>query len=174
MRTNDIRAFFRTGESVKGDEFGDWFGCAVENTEDGDARVCHADISRDFEEDGVVVGVVSLCCFAYRVWTQDHRIASWCLSRHLVDEIDVVLAGHIGDVDWSAGYATGGGMESGVVVACLKHVPVWEDVEILRDDGVVRVAKYVPGVAGRDFREEVVRVTEQHAWFVGGELRVED
>ena len=69
MRTNDVRTLFRTRESVQSNEFRDWLGRAVEDTEDGDASVCHADVSRYFEEDCIIIGVVGLCCLAYGMGT---------------------------------------------------------------------------------------------------------
>lgn len=168
VRADDVGTFFCAGEGVEGDEFGDGFGSAVEDAEDGDAGVGHADVGGYFEEDGVVVCVVGLCCFTHSMGAEDNRVAAWRLTCHLVDEVDVVLSGDVGDVDGAAGDAACGGVEGGVVVARLEHVPIGEYVEVLCYDGVVCVAEDMPGVAGGNLREEVIRVTQQHAWFVRG------
>lgn len=80
----------------------------------------------------------------------------------------------VGEVDWAAGDAAGGGVEAGPVVGGLEHVPVGQDVEVLGQEGVVGVAKDVPGVRGVDFGEEVVAVTGQDERFVPWELGVEE
>jgi len=160
VRADDVGSFFCAGEGVEGNEFGDGFGGAVEDAEDGDAGVCHADVGVYFEEDSVIVRVVGLCCFAYGVGTQDNGVTSRCLACHLVDQVDVVLSGDVGNVNGPAGDAARGCVESRVVVARLEHVPVGEDVEVLRYDGVVRVAEDMPRMACRYLREEVIRVTQ--------------
>ena len=48
----------------------------------------------------------------------------------------------------------------------LKHVPVGEDVEVLREQAVVSVAEDVPGVRGIYLREEVITVD-----FVSGRIK---
>lgn len=49
----------------------------------------------------------------------------------------------------------------------LKHIPVRHNIEVAREQRVVGVGPDVPGVGGRDFRVEVVGVTEDDAGGVG-------
>lgn len=53
-------------------------------------------------------------------------------------------ARYFGDVDGPARETTSGGVEARVVVVCLEHVPVGEDVEMLCEESIVHDAKDVP------------------------------
>lgn len=74
----------------------------------------------------------------------------------MVDKVNVVFAWLICDIDWASANAAGSCMETGVVVDCLKHVPIRHDIQVLGEQTVVGVGENVPGVAGWDLREEVI------------------
>lgn len=61
----------------------------------------------------------------------------------------------IGEIDWPARNATSGGVKRRVWMRCLKHVPVGQDVKVLGEQGIVRVAKHVPRMGSGNFREKV-------------------
>lgn len=65
-------------------------------------------------------------------------------------------------------------MERGVWVRGLEHIPVRQDVEVRRKEGIVGVREDVPGMAGGDFRKEIITVSDHEPWLVCGQLRVED
>ena len=79
-------------------------------------------------------------------WAEDDCLATRCDTRHLVNQIDVVMAWHVSDIDWPAADATSSCVETGVVVHGLEHVPVGQDVEMLREQGVVGIRPNMPGV----------------------------
>ena len=78
-----------------------------------------------------MITIVIVDALANNAGSEDDRITPRCLPRDLVDDVQVVLAGGIGDVDRPPAEAPRRGVESRVAVHGLEHVPVWEDVEVL-------------------------------------------
>lgn len=78
------------------------------------------------------------------------------------------------EINWSARDAAACGVERGVRVRGLEHIPVRQDVEVRRKEGIVGVGEDVPGVARGDFREEIIAVSDHEPWLVCGQLRMED
>ena len=66
-----------------------------------------------------------------------------------------MLSRRIGEIDWAAGDTTSSGMKGGVWVGGLKHVPVGQDVKMLGEEGIIRVAENVPWMRSGNFGEEV-------------------
>lgn len=85
-----------------------------------------------------------------------------------------MLAWNISDVNWSSTDTSSGRMEARVVMHGLEHIPIWDDIEVLGKQRVVRICEDVPWMAGWDFREEVVRVSDEKRWLVLWHLRVEE
>lgn len=67
-----------------------------------------------------------------------------------------MVAGRVGDVDWSTGDCARRGVETRPGVGGLEHVPVGQDVEVLCQEAVVCVAEDMPGVGSVYFGEEIV------------------
>jgi len=57
-----------------------------------------------------------------------------------------VFARFVCDIDGPTGHTTPGSVERRVWMGCLKHVPVWQDVEVLGEERIVSVGKDVPGM----------------------------
>lgn len=77
-----------------------------------------------------------------------------------------MLTGFVCEVDGTSGYATAGGMEGGVGMRSLKHVPVWQYIQMACQERVVGVDEDVPGMRARYAREEIVAVTDHEPWFI--------
>ena len=65
------------------------------------------------------------------IWAEDNSFLLDGLRGHLFDEVEIVFARFVGDVDWSAGDAPSSGVEGTVFVGGLEHVPVWKDIQVL-------------------------------------------
>ena len=78
-----------------------------------------------------------------------------------------MLTGLVCEVDGTSGDAAAGGVEGGVWVRGLKHVPVWQYVQMTCQERVVGVDEDVPGMRARDAREEIVAVPDHESWLVG-------
>ncbi len=85
-----------------------------------------------------------------------------------------MLAWLVGEVDGAAGDAAACGVEAGVGVGGLEHVPIGKNVQVRSQKRVVGVDEDVPWVRGWYTGEKVVTITHHHAWLVLGELRVEE
>ena len=175
MGADDVWGFGSdAGEGVYIDEFGKGTLAHVEEGEDGDSCVAVPREGADFEETFFFVAGVDADGFADDGGAQDDGFVVDGAGGHGGEEGEVVLTGFVGEVDGAAGDAATGGVEGGVRVGGLKHVPVGQDVEVRRQQGVVGVDEDVPRVRGGHVREEIVGVADHEAGFVEGELGVEE
>ena len=131
-------------------------------------------VRADLEQHAVVVADVDVEGAADDGGAEDGGGAAGREAGDLADKGRVVLPGDVGEADGAGRDAAGGGVEGGVGVGGLEHVPVWENVEVAGEQGVVGVSPDVPGVRGRDVREEVVRVAADDGRAATRELRVEE
>jgi len=88
-------------------------------------------IGADEEEGVIVVAVVLVECFAYHARPEDHGFPTGCRTGHLVNEVKVVLAWNVGDIDWSTADAASRSVKSRVVMNGLEHVPIWKEIQML-------------------------------------------
>ena len=79
-----------------------------------------------------------------------------------------MLTGFVGEVDWTSGDAAAGGVEGGVGMRGLEHVPIRQYIEMACQERVVGIDKDVPGVRIRYSGKEVVAVADHETWLVGG------
>ena len=165
--------FEDTRERGEVDEFGQGARAYVEEGENG-CTTCAAAEGADFQEALFFVAGVDAYGFAYYRRAEDDSFVVRGACGHCVDQSDVMLARLIGDVDGSTADAAAGGMEAGVGVRGLEHVPVGQDVEMGGEQTVVCVDEDVPGVRARDARKEVVAVADHLAGLIEGELGVEE
>ena len=107
------------------------------------------------------------------MWTEDDCVPTRGFTRHSMNQLDVVLAGDIGNVDRSTGDTTSCSMERRPFMRGLKHVPIREDVQMLCHKGIMCIAKDMPRMRCWHFGEEIIRVAEQDARFVRRQERVE-
>lgn len=89
-----------------------------------------AGVGADFQQALFFIGSVHAYSLADDRRAEDDGFAVRGARGHGSYELEVVLTGLVGEVDGSAGDAPTGGMEGGVWVRGLEHVPVWEDVEV--------------------------------------------
>ena len=78
-----------------------------------------------------------------------------------------MLTGFVCEVDGTSGDAAAGGMEGGVRMRSLKHVPVWQYIQMACEERIVSVDEDVPGMRARYAWEEIVAVTDHEPWLVG-------
>lgn len=100
----------------------------------------------DAQELGLGVSYVNLRRPPDPFGAEDNGAALEVGGCHAADQGDIVAARHVGNGDGLARETTSGGVEVRVGVVGLEHVPVGEDVEMRCEEGVVRVAKDVPGM----------------------------
>lgn len=132
MRTDDVvsfRTLVYTWELSQGDKFACFGVLDVEEAQDPASRAGWACVCAYREDVAFVVVVVHVHCPADDTGAEDHGCAVGCWSGHLVEHGEVVFAWFVCDVDWAARDAARGGVEGGVGVRGLEHVPVWEDVK---------------------------------------------
>ena len=79
-----------------------------------------------------------------------------------------MLTGFVGEVDGASRDAAAGGVEGGVGMRCLEHVPIGQDVEMACQKRVVSIDKNVPWMRARYARKEIVAVADHESWLVGG------
>ena len=84
-----------------------------------------------------------------------------------------MLSRFVGEVDRTSGDAAAGGVEGGVRMRGLEHVPIRQYVEMACQERVVGIDKDVPGVRIRYSGEEVVAVADHETWLIGGQLGME-
>ena len=77
-----------------------------------------------------------------------------------------MLAGFIREIDGTSGDTAAGSVEGGVRVRGLKHVPVWQYIQMACQERVVGVDEDVPGMRARYAREEIVAVADHESWLV--------
>lgn len=68
------------------------------------------------------------------------------LSSHLVNQINIMFSGLIGNINQSTRDTTRSSMESRPRVVCRKHVPVRNNIPMLRQDNIMRIQENVPGM----------------------------
>ena len=126
MRADDVYLVaFYPRERIQVDEFCEGPLADVEESEDRYPVCAGAGEGADFEETLLFVGGVDADGFADHRGAQDDGFVVCGLCCHGVDEGDVVFAWLVGDVDGAAGDAATCGVEGGVGVRGLEHVPVW-------------------------------------------------
>ena len=64
----------------------------------------------------------------------------------MADDADVVFALFIRNVNGPTGDAASGSVKGTIWVSCLEHIPVWEDIELRGEGGVVGVPEDMPGL----------------------------
>ena len=175
MRADDVGLVgFGAGKGAQIDKFGNRPRGDVEEAEYASAGGGGASVGPYFQEDFFFVGGVDGCGLANDAGAKDDGFPPCRRRGHLFDEIDVVLAGFVSEVDGAAGDTAGGGVEGRIRVGGLEHVPIRQDVQVASEEGVVGVGEDVPGVRGGNFGEEVVGVADHEAGLVCWELGVED
>ena len=161
------------GEGGDVDEFAEGALADVEDAEDAGAAGAACE-GADFEETLFFVGGVDAYRFADYGRAEDDGFVLGGASRHGVYEVDVVFAGFVGEVNGATGNAAACGVETGIGVRGLEHVPVWEDVEVGCQEGIVGIYENVPRMRGRNSREEVVAISDHHTRLVEGKLSMEE
>ena len=78
-----------------------------------------------------------------------------------------MLTRFVCEIDGTSGDAAAGGMEGGIRVRGLKHVPVWQYIQMACQERVVSVDEDVPGMRARYARKEVVAVADHESGLVG-------
>ena len=175
MGADDVWGFGSdAGEGVYIDEFGEGTLAHVEEGENGDACVGVSRVGADFQETFFFVAGVDADGFADDGGSQDDGFVVDGAGGHGGEEGEVVLTRFVGEVDGAAGDAATRGVESGVWVASLEHVPIGQDIQMGSEQGVVGVDEDVPRVRGGHVREEIVGVADHEAGFVERELGVEE
>lgn len=108
----------------------------------------------------VIVSMILVKSFAYYTRSENDSLTPWCRARHLVDQVQIVLAWDISNVNRTPTHTSSCCMKSGIIVHCLEHVPIWDDVQMLREQRIMCIAENMPRVTGWDFGEEVVRISD--------------
>ncbi len=78
-----------------------------------------------------------------------------------------MLTGFISKIDWTSGDAAAGGVEGGVGMGGLEHVPVWQYVQMACQKRIVSIDEDVPRMRARYAREEIIAVADHESWLVG-------
>lgn len=78
-----------------------------------------------------------------------------------------MLTGFICEIDGTSRDAAAGSVEGGVGVGGLKHVPVWQYVQMARQKRIVSIDENMPWMGAGYTREEVIAVADHEAWLVG-------
>jgi hypothetical protein len=113
-------------------------------------------ISANEQQIIIVVSIVLIQALSYHAWSENDRLSSWSRSSHLIDEIKIMLARYVSNVNWSSTDTTSCGVEARIIMNCLKHVPIWDQIQVLSKQSVVCVDKDVPWVTGGYLREEII------------------
>lgn len=119
--------------------------------------------SADFEEALFFVSSVNVDSFTDGVGAEDDSLLGGGTCGHLGDKSKVMFTWFVCDIDGAAGDAAAGGVEGGVFVRGLKHIPIRKDIEVAGEEGVVGVGEDVEGVAGGDVGEKVVAIADHEA-----------
>ena len=77
-----------------------------------------------------------------------------------------MLTRFISDIDGTSRDAAAGGVEGGVGMRGLEHVPIWYYVQMACQKRVVSVDKNMPRMRTRYPREEIVTVADHDTWLV--------
>ena len=167
MRSDDILLTARdAGESVEVDEFGER---AIAHVEEGeDAGATHtAGEGAHFEESFFLVAGVDAYGFADDGGAKDDCFALDGAGCHLGDQVEIVLTGFVGEIDGTSGDAAAGGVEGGVGMRGLEHVPIGQDVEMACQERVVGIDEDVPRMGARYARKEIIAVADHETGLVG-------
>ena len=185
MRADDIHSLFlliinitimilHTGEIPQMDELRDRPLRNVENPKDTGPMAFTTVIGAYAEKPFFFIGGIDVDGLPDGVWAEDNSLFLDGLRGHLLDEVEVMFARFVGDVDWSAGDTPSSGVERTIVMGGLEHVPVWKDIQMLCQEGIMGIAENMPGMTGFNVGEEVIAVADHESGFVGGELGMEE
>lgn len=117
-------------ELLQADEFHERRFADVENTHDTSCSLCVAAACPNLAKCALVVALVDLSGCSYVCSKDDpfHRRS----RSHLVDQIQVVLPRLIGEAYGAPGHAACCSVEPGIGVIGLEHVPIGQNVQMLR------------------------------------------
>src|SRR5690349_21449239 len=85
-----------------------------------------------------------------------------------------MLTWNICNVNWTSADTSRGRMKARIIMNGLKHVPVWDEIEVLCKQCIVGIYEDMPRMTARDFGEEVIRISDKDRRFVLRHLRVEE
>jgi hypothetical protein len=122
----------------------------------------------------IVIPIVLIQSLTHDTSSKNDSLSARGKSRHLTNKIKIVLARNISKVNRPTTNTSGSGMKARVIVNCLEHIPIWNYIQMLCKQGVMRICEDMPWMAGWDFREEVVRVSDKKRRSILGHLRVEE
>lgn len=78
-----------------------------------------------------------------------------------------MLTRFICKVDGTSRDAAAGGVEGGVRVGGLEHVPVWQYIQMACQKRVVSVDEDMPRMRARYAREKIIAIADHETWLVG-------
>ena len=108
----------------------------------------------------IIIAIIRIQTLPNDARSKNNRLTSRSRTRHLSNEIKIMLTWHICNINWSTTHTSCRCMEAGVVGHSLKHIPIWDDIEVLSKERIVGVGKDVPWMTCWDFREEIVGVAD--------------
>ena len=76
----------------------------------------------------VIVVVVLIQALSNDAWSEDNSFSTRCGSSHLVDQIKIMLARNISNINWSARDTASCSMKARIIVNSLKHVPIGDQI----------------------------------------------
>ncbi len=116
-------------ESIDVYEFGQGALAHVEQSQDwSTARA--AGEGANFQQALLLVAGIDSYRLADDRRTEDDGFVMYCARGHSGDEVEIMLAWLVGEVDGSTRDTAPCGVERRVRMRSLEHVPVWEDVEV--------------------------------------------
>lgn len=104
----------------------------------------------------VIISIVLIQSLAHDARSKNDSLSTRGRASHLTDQIKIMLARYIGNIDRSPTDASGCGMESRVIMNCLEHIPIWNYVQMLCKQGVMRICPDMPRVTRWYFRKEII------------------
>jgi len=104
----------------------------------------------------IIVAVILIQTLSDDTWPEDDCLTSRGWSSHLINEIQVMLARNVCNIDRSTTDTSRCSMETRVFVNSLKHIPIRNQVQMLCEQRIVCIDEDVPRMTSGNLGEEIV------------------